>query len=155
MREYTGYFWWTYDQAVKEANKHCKTKNKEHPFFGTYVSIVKGEPNNPNKPEECWAVTNRYDPRVSREIMSFVVEAVPPFNIKINGKTYTDNLSRLNKETHRLPAETLYNLVYNILDFEKEGYDIYMDNLGNNIVNLCIDDDTLYDSYNLDLYFIE
>lgn len=64
--EATGSFWYTYEEAVKASKDYSKNCSPVGSFYGMYCSIVKGEPNDPNRPEECWAVTNRYDQRVAR-----------------------------------------------------------------------------------------
>jgi len=66
----TGHFWWTLESGIK-----FLTKEKEYfrlsnisNGFKAYETLIKGEPANPNKPEECWAVTNRYDPRIVKAL---------------------------------------------------------------------------------------
>lgn len=62
MSEYTestGCFWWSYEAATSQANRLTKET-------GFYISVIKGEPSDKEKPEECWATTNKYDPRVKR-----------------------------------------------------------------------------------------
>jgi hypothetical protein len=59
---YQGAFCWTLEQASKAVvnNKRCLD-------VGEYWTTVKGEPCNPEVPEECWAITNHFDPKVREE----------------------------------------------------------------------------------------
>lgn len=57
LKPWIGAYWWTLEEATDLANRWTKTD-------GVYYSTVKGEPKSPDVPHECWAVTNKYDPRV-------------------------------------------------------------------------------------------
>jgi hypothetical protein len=59
---YTGAFCWTNHAA----NTHV-VNNRACRRTGEYWTTVKGEPCNPAVPEECWAITNRFDPNVRKE----------------------------------------------------------------------------------------
>jgi hypothetical protein len=61
IEEYTGPYWWTFERAIKLAKAQTRVNNPNQ-----YFSVVKGEPNDPERPEECWAITNRHDPRVMK-----------------------------------------------------------------------------------------
>lgn len=61
--EYTSLFWWTEEQIDRIVKKYSSKEAFAH-FYGLYCTGVKGEPMKPDRPDECWAVTNRYDPRV-------------------------------------------------------------------------------------------
>lgn len=54
---YTSNFWYSCEEAIswsRELSKESKT----------YFTPIKGEPATPEIPEECWAITNKYDPIV-------------------------------------------------------------------------------------------
>ncbi len=57
---YTGSFW--YSEAA--ANSFTKQLTKGDKI---YYTSIKGLPAKPNIPEECWAITNRFDPTVREE----------------------------------------------------------------------------------------
>jgi hypothetical protein len=59
--QYTGNYWWTFEMAIKRAKDQTMIIRPNQ-----YFSVVKGEPDDLKRPEECWAVTNRYDPRVMK-----------------------------------------------------------------------------------------
>ena len=50
-------YWWSLEEAIELSNKLSK-KHK------VYFTQIKGEPDNPKIPDQCWAMTNRYDPNV-------------------------------------------------------------------------------------------
>jgi len=52
-----GYFLW----SNEDANIMSLKKSK---ISGTYWTSIKGEPIDPEVPEECWAITNKFDPAV-------------------------------------------------------------------------------------------
>jgi hypothetical protein len=56
---FTGQFWWTLEVAIAYANERSKIKQM-------YFSVLKGPPYNPEVPDECWAITTRYDTRLQR-----------------------------------------------------------------------------------------
>ncbi len=63
----TGYFHYT----EEEARHICKVDN---PYFfncglgKVYQSYVKGEPNDPNEPEACYAITDRWSNKIQEEV---------------------------------------------------------------------------------------
>lgn len=59
---YQGAFCWT----NHDANVHV-VNNKNCLRMGEYWTTIKGEPCNSSRPEECWAITNRFDPKVRKE----------------------------------------------------------------------------------------
>ena len=61
IEEYTSPHWWAFEKAIKLAKIPTMINEPNQ-----YYSVVKGEPNDPQRPEECWAITNRYDPRVMK-----------------------------------------------------------------------------------------
>ena len=67
---WTGPFWWTFEKATEIANQISARQDicgdpELYDFIkGQYITAIKGEPDDPSRPEECWALTNRYDPRV-------------------------------------------------------------------------------------------
>ena len=61
MTTFTSRFWHTKETANKSANNMTKIK-------GCYYTTVKGEPHDRQIPNECWAVTNRFDPRIKEYI---------------------------------------------------------------------------------------
>jgi hypothetical protein len=66
IRADTGYFWWTFEVGMAQISKeegYFRLSNISN-GFKAYETLIKGAPVDPNKPEECWAVTNRYDPRI-------------------------------------------------------------------------------------------
>lgn len=56
----SGPHWWTLEDA-NEASQLWTKIHKE------YCTCLKGEPYDPEMPEECWAVTNAFDPGVRRD----------------------------------------------------------------------------------------
>lgn len=65
----TGLFWWTFEDGMK-ALEHEKEKGyfslvNSINGFKAYETLIKGIPENPNNPKACWAVTNRFDPRIT------------------------------------------------------------------------------------------
>ena len=57
MKESTGVYMFTFD----EANTLSKTFTKK---LKVYFTSIKGTSVLPYAPEKCWAVTNKFDPRV-------------------------------------------------------------------------------------------
>jgi hypothetical protein len=58
---YQGAFCWTeQDAKLGTNNAVCRT-------YKEYWTTVKGEPCDPTTPEECWAITNHFYPKVRKE----------------------------------------------------------------------------------------
>lgn len=57
---YTGLFCWSLEAAQLVSKRWCREAKE-------YCTYVKGEPHDPTVPEECWALTNRFDPKVRKE----------------------------------------------------------------------------------------
>ena len=57
---YQGAFCWTEKEAMSHSNMRTKLDKQ-------YFTSVKGKPCDTNTPEECWAITNRFDPTVREE----------------------------------------------------------------------------------------
>ncbi len=64
LKEKTGLFHWTEQDANEMSKVYSKTDWLNNSYFGLYCSTIKGEPNDSRHPTHCWAVTNRYDPRI-------------------------------------------------------------------------------------------
>jgi hypothetical protein len=57
---YTGCYWWSYEEATRQANIWTKRYGRYNTAIAaTDMGYVIGETK-----EECWAITNRYDPRI-------------------------------------------------------------------------------------------
>ena len=61
----------TLTTATKVANHWTKCESSIDGFIykdwrSEYNTAIKGEPADSRYPEECWAVTNKFDPRVAR-----------------------------------------------------------------------------------------
>lgn len=65
----TGQFWWTLEDITdRMANnpdfkEYFDIENIKNGFVA-YETAIKGPPAEPDKPNACWAITNRYDPRI-------------------------------------------------------------------------------------------
>ena len=57
LSKITGSFWYSFEEASKIALQTSKNTK-------TYWTAIKGMPDVDASPEECWAITNKYDPRV-------------------------------------------------------------------------------------------
>lgn len=57
-QEYIGSFLWTLEKSIELANQATKD-------LGIYYTSIKGTPYFHTTPDQCWAVTNRFDPRVA------------------------------------------------------------------------------------------
>ena len=70
LSEFTSNFWWTAEKAQELAN----TISRGGDILGDpslyaylknqYVTSIKGPPFSEALPDECWAITNKFDPRV-------------------------------------------------------------------------------------------
>lgn len=57
---YQGAFCWTEKEAISQSNMRTRLAKQ-------YFTSVKGEPCDSTIPEECWAITNRFDPKIREE----------------------------------------------------------------------------------------
>jgi hypothetical protein len=70
MFEFTSRFWWTFESAKEKANILSKggdihgDPSLYADLKKQYVTFIKGAPHDPTYPNECWAITNKFDPRV-------------------------------------------------------------------------------------------
>jgi len=60
MELYIGPFHWTNETA----NSYSKLSSKNSK---SYFTCIKGQPINSDIPDECWAITNKFDPAVIAE----------------------------------------------------------------------------------------
>ena len=56
----TGHFQWT----NKEVNEEALDWSKK---TGIYWTGIKGKPRDPDMPDKCWAITNKFDPAIVAE----------------------------------------------------------------------------------------
>jgi hypothetical protein len=61
---WTGRFIWTKDMANERANNMTKE-------WGEYHTSIKGEPAEPLFPDECWAVTDKFDVRRRKDTYNY------------------------------------------------------------------------------------
>ena len=83
--------------------------------------------------------------------MKHKIQDLPPFNVSVDGIVYADARTIKFSNDYRLPSNILLNIITNILKHEDEDYDVYFDNCSNGIVHLYVDDDELFESYNIEL----
>jgi len=55
-------YWWSRGLEAIPSEDGIRDKLWEP----TYCTAIKGIPENPDRPNECWQVTNRFDPRVAK-----------------------------------------------------------------------------------------
>jgi len=69
VREYTTAFDLTYEEAnlIAYCWSHGLCTSGIPLTLADYNTAVKGEPEDINFPDECWAVTNKFDPRVVKD----------------------------------------------------------------------------------------